>query len=51
MCLENLPIAFDERGRARLEEEGSFAVAPSLDAPTPSRSTNGADAQANGAGP
>ncbi len=28
MCLENLPIAFDETGKARLEEAGSFAVAP-----------------------
>lgn len=51
MCLENLPIAFDETGRARLEEDGSFAVAPSNDAPARSREANGAAAQGNGAGP
>ena len=46
MCLENLPIVFDESGRARLQEGGSFALSTSSPPAARRPASNGAIATA-----
>jgi len=50
VCLVNLPIVFDETGNARLEEKGSFEIAPSqpLTSAAPD-AANGSPPATNGA--
>ncbi len=50
MCMANLPIVFDEAGKAWLEEAGSFAVSPSqlLVGAAAGAATNGSAPSRNG---